>query len=101
MPSFRNSTDLRTIVARLDRLTEQMPPKWGFAVDRLACFTCHGVMRLVACITPRSVIDRILAHRRARAGSSIAPYVRPILVRPRLKFLGQRRREVGGRVSAC
>ena len=29
MPSFRNSTDLRTIVARLDRLTEQMPPKWG------------------------------------------------------------------------
>jgi len=36
-------------------------------VDPLKCPTCHGVMRLVACITPRSVIDRILAHLRTRA----------------------------------
>jgi len=33
-----------------------------FEVDPLACPSCHGVMRLVACITQRSVIDQILAH---------------------------------------
>ena len=38
-----------------------------FEGDPLACPTCHGVMRLVACITPRSVIDQILAHLRTRA----------------------------------
>jgi len=70
----------------------------------LACPRCHGVMRLVACITPRSVIDQILAHRRARVArepragraaarrlalvwSAIVPYVRRILHRARLNFL--------------
>ncbi len=33
-------------------------------VDPLACPSGHGVMRLVACITPPSVIDQILAHLR-------------------------------------
>ena len=37
-----------------------------FEVDPLACPSCHGVMRLVACITQRSVIDQILAHLRTR-----------------------------------
>jgi len=37
-----------------------------FEVDPLACPSCHGVMRLVACITPPSVIDQILAHLRPR-----------------------------------
>jgi len=39
-------------------------------VDPFACPTCHGVMRVVACITPRSVIDRILSHRRTRAATA-------------------------------
>jgi len=38
-----------------------------FEVDPLACPTCHGVMRVVAFITQRSVIDRILSHLRTRA----------------------------------
>jgi len=38
-----------------------------FEVDPLACPTCHGTMRVVACITQASVIDQILAHLRARA----------------------------------
>jgi len=29
MPTFRDPADRAAIVARLDRLTEQMPPKWG------------------------------------------------------------------------
>jgi hypothetical protein len=37
-----------------------------FEVDPLACPTCHGAMRIVACITQASVIDQILAHLRAR-----------------------------------
>jgi len=41
-----------------------------FEVDPLACPSCHGVMRLVACITQRSVIDQILAHLRARAATA-------------------------------
>ena len=36
-------------------------------VDPLACPTCHGPMRVVACMTQASVIDQILAHRRIRA----------------------------------
>jgi len=36
-------------------------------VDPLKCPTCHGVLRLVTCITPRSMIDQILAHLRTRA----------------------------------
>jgi hypothetical protein len=38
-----------------------------FEVDPLACPTCHGAMRIVACITQTSVIDQILAHLRTRA----------------------------------
>jgi hypothetical protein len=38
-----------------------------FEVDPLACPTCHGPMRIVACITQASVIDQILAHLRTRA----------------------------------
>ena len=40
-----------------------------FAVDPLACPTCptcHGTMRVVACITQTSVIEQILAHLRTR-----------------------------------
>jgi len=39
------------------------------------CPRCHGVMRLVACSTPPSVIDLILAHRRARVAR--APHAGP------------------------
>ena len=42
-------------------------------VDLLACPRCHGVMRLVACSTPRTVIDQILAHRRARVARAPPP----------------------------
>jgi len=38
-----------------------------FEVDPLACPTCQGAMRIVACITQTAVIDRILTHLRARA----------------------------------
>ena len=38
-----------------------------FEVDPLACPTCHGVMRIVACITQASVIDQILTYLRTRA----------------------------------
>ena len=38
-----------------------------FAVDPLACPSCHGAMRIVAFITQRSVIDQILTHLRTRA----------------------------------
>jgi hypothetical protein len=38
-----------------------------FEVDPLACPTCHGPMRVVACMTQASVIDQILTHRRTRA----------------------------------
>lgn len=34
--------------------------------DPLACPSCYGAMRLVACITQASVIDQILTHRRSR-----------------------------------
>ena len=37
-----------------------------FEIDPVACPTCHGTMRVVACITQASVIDQILAHFRAR-----------------------------------
>jgi hypothetical protein len=40
-----------------------------FAVDPFACPTCHGAMRIVACITQTSVIAQILAHLRARPAS--------------------------------
>ena len=38
-----------------------------FEVDPLAGPTCHGAMRIVALITPTSVIDQILTHLRTRA----------------------------------
>jgi hypothetical protein len=38
-----------------------------FEVDPLACPTCRGAMRLVACITQRSGIDPILTHLCTRA----------------------------------
>ncbi len=38
-----------------------------FEVDSLACPTCRGPMRIIACITQASVIDQILAHLRSRA----------------------------------
>jgi len=41
-----------------------------FEVDPLACPSCHGAMRIVACITQRSVIDQILAHLRTRAATA-------------------------------
>jgi hypothetical protein len=68
-----------------------------FEVDPLACPTCHGVMRLVTCITQPSVIDQILTHLRTRAttathgaaagtpalaGAAFAPYVRRIPTEP-------------------
>ena len=38
-----------------------------FEVDPLACPTCRGPMRIIACITQASVIDQILTHLRSRA----------------------------------
>ena len=38
-----------------------------FEGDPLACPSCHGAMRIVACITEPSVIDQILTHLRTRA----------------------------------
>ena len=38
-----------------------------FEVDPLVCAKCGGEMRVIAWITDRAVIDRILAHR-AKAG---------------------------------
>jgi len=39
-------------------------------VDPLACPACHCAMQIVACITHLSVIDQILARRRARAATA-------------------------------
>jgi hypothetical protein len=41
-----------------------------FEVDPLACPTCRGPMRIIACITQASVIDQILAHLRPRAATA-------------------------------
>ncbi len=38
-----------------------------FVIDPLAWPTCHGAMRIVACITQASAIDQILTHRRVRS----------------------------------
>ncbi len=40
-----------------------------FEVDPLACPTCHGAMRIIACITQASVIGQILTHLRTRAAT--------------------------------
>lgn len=39
----------------------------NFEVDPLACPTCRGPMRIIACITHASVIGQILTHLRSRA----------------------------------
>ena len=44
-----------------------------FEVDPLACPTCRGPMRIIACITQASVIDQILAPLRARAAAGRPP----------------------------
>jgi len=41
-----------------------------FEVDPLACPTCRGPMRIIACITQASVIDQILAPLRTRAATA-------------------------------
>ena len=41
-----------------------------FEVDPLACPTCRGPMRIIACITQASVIDQILAPLRPRAATA-------------------------------
>jgi len=38
-----------------------------FVVDPLACPSCHGAMRIVACITQTSVTNQILTHFRTPA----------------------------------
>ena len=44
-----------------------------FEVDPLACIRCGGTMRIVACITDRAVIDRILTHLHTRATLARTP----------------------------
>ena len=44
-----------------------------FEVDPLACPTCRGPMRIIAFISQRSVIDRILTNLRTRAAPAAAP----------------------------
>ena len=39
-------------------------------VDPLACPTCRGPMRILACVTQASVIDQILTHLRARPATA-------------------------------
>jgi len=45
-------------------------------VDPLACPSCHGTMRVVACITQASVIDQILTHLRPRAAPAASAAAR-------------------------
>ncbi len=50
-----------------------------FDVDPLACPTCRGPMRIIACITQASVLDQILTHlctRAAHAGARSPPATR-------------------------
>ena len=97
-----------------------------FEIDPLACPTCRGPMRIIACITQASVIEQILASFRARAareppagprsrqstgppraGARHAPRARPLTPRPPLEYgrsdappprgdLGVRSRSTGG-----
>ena len=46
-----------------------------YEVDPLACPACGGAMRLLAFITERAVIDRILAHLRRARGDARGPPV--------------------------
>jgi hypothetical protein len=47
-----------------------------FEVDPLRCPACGAEMRIVACITQRAVIDRMLDHvRRARESAREPPRV--------------------------
>jgi len=41
-----------------------------FEVDPLACPTCRGPVRIIACITQALVIDQILSHRRICAATA-------------------------------
>ena len=43
------------------------PANCPATTSAISCPTCHGTMRVVACLTQASVIDQILAHLRARA----------------------------------
>ena len=52
-----------------------------FEVDPLACPTCRGPMRIIACITQASVIDQLLTHLRSRAAHAGARS--PVDARPR------------------
>ena len=77
-----------------------------FEVDPLACPRCRGPMRVVACITQPSVIDRILTHLRTRAATAAHPGAResPLNRRPdgpRGAPAGwmARRRPSGGRIK--
>ncbi len=54
-----------------------------FEVDPLACPTCHGPMRIIACITQVSVIDQILTHLRTRATHAAHAGVRSPPLDPR------------------
>lgn len=55
------------------------PPWWAellrriYEVDPLTCPACSGPMRIVAFITERSVIERILAHLATQATRASAP----------------------------
>ena len=59
--------------------TSEGPTAGTEAVDPLACPTCRGAMRIVACLTQTSVIDQIsrIAGHAPRARSAIAPFTRP------------------------
>jgi len=55
-----------------------------FEVDPLACPTCRGPRRIIACITQRSVIDQILAPLRAPAATAAPAAARsPLSTRAR------------------
>jgi len=56
-------------------------------VDWLACPTCHSAMRIVAFITPSSVIDQKFTHLRTRA-SPAAPAEPTPTPRPRTGTFG-------------
>jgi len=67
-----------------DRLARPIAPseasrRWAdrlrriFEVDPLACIRCGGTMRIVACITDRAVLDRILTQLQTRATLARTP----------------------------
>ena len=54
-------------------------PRRIYEVDPLPCPACSGPMRIVACITERAVIERMLAHLAARAARASAPDGSPMV----------------------